>query len=321
MNVYRKTREIIALTKQSNQLIIRNENLKKDLHDQSKNYEGKIQQLQTTMDSLISNQRSEIASLTASIEDIRKTWLENEEIHQINRENTAIAYAKRVDAELFDIQRTRKEFKEYRFEIDFHSSAKLERTLNFSGSDKASRHGYHFFYAHLLAKQREIGTLLEIGVGSLDVKIESHMESKFQPGGSLKTWRSLLPEWNIIGIDIDPLLKAPHSGNYIVLQADQRSESQLRQALQKGKIDSLELVIDDGLHTPYAGYVALKTIWPLMSPGGVYIIEDIPNEHLPAWGYLVETLNFGEHVKIVRPVPSFNASFDSNILFFVKPNT
>ena len=51
----------------------------------------------------------------------------------------------------------------------------------------------------------------------------------------------------------------------------------------------MALIIDDGSHKPRDQAATLKNLWPLLAPGGVYVIEDvvpvdvIGEDHLPEW--------------------------------------
>jgi len=124
-------------------------------------------------------------------------------------------------------------------------------------TDKGTVHTYLEFYEAAMAEYRhQPVTLLEIGIGR---------------GGSLSLWRDYLhPASRIIGVDIAPA--RPLGGNVEILQADAT-----RDGWTKG-IGPLDIVIDDGSHRAADQIATCRLLWPLLRPGGLYIVEDIQND-------------------------------------------
>lgn len=93
-------------------------------------------------------------------------------------------------------------------------------------------------------------------------------------GGSLDMWRSYFGDrCSIVGVDIDPACKAlERRGISIVVgdQADRAFWARFRE-----QVPAVDVLIDDGGHTPEQQQVTLEEMLPHVRPGGVYICEDI----------------------------------------------
>jgi hypothetical protein len=120
-------------------------------------------------------------------------------------------------------------------------------------------------YERLLGKYR--GTpvrMLEIGVAK---------------GGSLEMWRSYFgPQATIFGIDIKPScaeVADPPNQVRIGSQADPQFLASV--VAEMGPPD---IILDDGSHVASHQRASLRALWPELSPGGLYIIEDL---HTSYW--------------------------------------
>jgi len=102
-------------------------------------------------------------------------------------------------------------------------------------------------------------------------------------GGSLQLWRDYFgPRARIIGVDVNPRCKSlEEPGIEIVIgdQSDARFLSQLRERL--GRID---LLLDDGGHTMQQQIVTFSTLFPHVSPNGVYLCEDVHTSYWKQFG-------------------------------------
>lgn len=127
-------------------------------------------------------------------------------------------------------------------------------------TDKASRwHDFLRFYERRLLPYRDKAfTLLEIGV---------------YRGASVKTWGEYFPQAQIVGLDINPDCKAYEAGNIQVRIGDaSRSEFLFDVVREFGRP---ALIIDDGSHRWDHQITTLQILYPLLLPGGTYILEDI----------------------------------------------
>jgi predicted O-methyltransferase YrrM len=104
-------------------------------------------------------------------------------------------------------------------------------------------------------------------------------------GGSLRMWRDYLPNATLHGIDIDPRTLAyqdevPNSQVRLVDQASPRALDDFVAELG-GHYD---LVLDDGGHTMEQQIVSFEVLWPHVTPGGIYVIEDLGTSYFVEYG-------------------------------------
>ena len=124
------------------------------------------------------------------------------------------------------------------------------------GTDKVD-HNYLKVYDELFSPIRDKAiTLLEIGI---------------YKGASIKMWREYFPNGYIIGID-----KAENSYDFVdektfIIKADVCNYNFL--------LGQYDIIIDDGSHIPEEQIAAYQKLFPLVKPGGYYIIEDIYTQH------------------------------------------
>ena len=99
------------------------------------------------------------------------------------------------------------------------------------------------------------------------------LEIGVSKGGSLALWRKALGDRAIIfGIDIDPKC-AEFDGKF----AQVRIGSQASASFLKTVVDEMggvDLVLDDGSHVASHQRSSFEVLFPLLSDGGLYIIED-----------------------------------------------
>lgn len=111
-------------------------------------------------------------------------------------------------------------------------------------------------------------TMLEIGV--------SH-------GGSLQMWRHHLGRRaTIVGIDIEPRVAQLAEPGIDVLVGDQSDPEFLASLVERyGQFD---IVLDDGGHFPEHQIASVTHLWPHLSEGGLYIVEDLHTSYWPGYG-------------------------------------
>jgi hypothetical protein len=102
-------------------------------------------------------------------------------------------------------------------------------------------------------------------------------------GGSLGLWREYFGSDAVIyGVDIDP-----NSSLYNGTHAQVRIGSQTDCAFMNSVIDEMsgvDVVIDDGSHNSRDVIETLRCLWPRLTFGGLYFIEDLHTSYWPAWG-------------------------------------
>lgn len=108
------------------------------------------------------------------------------------------------------------------------TSLQIEQALRATGSDKASSHGYHRYYAEVFKDTPE--SILEVGI---------------QTGKSLAAWRLLFPKCNITGVDITDKRFIPDMIEYAKAEIIISDSTKKEIKDQTGKYD---VIIDDGSH-------------------------------------------------------------------------
>jgi hypothetical protein len=161
-----------------------------------------------------------------------------------------------------------------------HAAAELKKYLDGHGSDKASNH-YHWVYGEILSDRFAIKNLLEVGLGTNNTSMPSHMGSAGRPGASLRAFRDYLPGATIYGADVDReiLFREERIETHFVDQTDPGSFAGLNGFLP----DGLDLIIDDGLHAPDANIETLAFGLRKVNVGGWIVIEDIPHASIALW--------------------------------------
>jgi hypothetical protein len=138
---------------------------------------------------------------------------------------------------------------------------------------------YHRHFAKFIGQKVNI---LEIGIYS---------------GGSLGMWRSYFgPKSHIFGVDIEEACKCYENEYTSVFIGDQGARdfwSEFRK-----NASPIDILIDDGGHHPEQQRITMEEMLPYLSPGGVYVCEDIHGKWNDFAAYVtsfVDELNhFGE---------------------------
>jgi hypothetical protein len=150
-------------------------------------------------------------------------------------------------------------------------AADLDALARLHGTDKSSYlHGYTRLYeTHFASWRPTVRRLLEIGVGG----INSQRGYETTEGGqSLRMWRDYFPNAEIVGIDIHA--KAVSGPRLRFEQGDQSDPVFLRALIEKYR--PFDIVIDDGSHIGSHITASFVTLWSAVTPGGMYVIEDLP---------------------------------------------
>jgi SAM-dependent methyltransferase len=179
------------------------------------------------------------------------------------------------------------------------SSKELGELFKVNGSDK-TRHEYHWIYGSLLANRRKVQRILEIGLGTNNVDVMSHMEKTGRPGASLLAFRDFCPSAHIFGADVDGrvLFQDERITTFEVDQTNEESLDALAGFLPK----DFDLIVDDGLHSPDANVLTLAFGLRLIRPGGWVVIEDIKPSATNLWQVIAALLpdEFEPHLVVTR---------------------
>lgn len=128
-------------------------------------------------------------------------------------------------------------------------------------------HHYFEIYDRHFSKYKGTNpVILEIGVAK---------------GGSLEMWNHYFKgECTIYGIDIDPQCKNYESefSNVKIFIGDQSDTNFLNQI--KSQVPKVDILIDDGSHINSHIIKSFEELYPTVTPGGTYLIEDL---HTSYW--------------------------------------
>jgi hypothetical protein len=153
--------------------------------------------------------------------------------------------------------------------------------LDEQGSDKAGWHLYHYAYGRMLRDRAAIRAVCEIGLGTNNTDIVSNMGPQGRPGASLRAFRDFLPNAMIYGGDVDHRVLFQEN-RIVTTWVDQTVEESVK-AFFGWLPDDMDLIIDDGLHSPYANLLTTRYALPKVKEGGWFVVEDVQSNSLPAW--------------------------------------
>lgn len=183
--------------------------------------------------------------------------------------------------------------------VEGSSADKLKPLFDFYGSDKARAHNYHHVYGHILRNPEAATALLEIGLGTNNVDVVSHMGQAGRPGASLRAFRDFLPNAQIYGADIDKriLFEEERIKTFFVDQTDPSSFAALGTSVADRLFD---LIIDDGLHSPSANITTMLFALNRLKLGGWFVVEDIALRSVPVWEVVRALLPEGYKAHLFR---------------------
>ncbi len=108
------------------------------------------------------------------------------------------------------------------------------------------------------------------------------LEIGVDKGGSLMLWRRYFGEAaRIFGIDINPSC-AQFDGQAAQVRIGSQNDPAFLHAVVE-EMGGVDLVLDDGSHVMGHSRNALRVLFPLLSEGGVYMIEDLHTAYWPRY--------------------------------------
>jgi hypothetical protein len=125
-------------------------------------------------------------------------------------------------------------------------------------------------------------SLFEMGIGTLDFKIQSNMGLKGNPGASLLAWRDYFVNAIIYAADIDKSILF-NDQNISTFYCDQTSSTSIKDLIINIDFKTFDIVIDDGLHTFDANKIFFENFKSQLNLCGFYIIEDVLNSEIYKW--------------------------------------
>ena len=181
---------------------------------------------------------------------------------------------------------------------DRAAAASHKVLLDRHGSDKATGHAYHHLYGVILKDRAAIDGIFEIGLGTNNTDVVSNMGRAGRPGASLRAFRDFCPNARIYGADVDAriLFTEDRIRTFRVDQTNPATFDALQHEIPAG----LDLVIDDGLHSPNANAASLRFGLSSVKTGGWVVIEDINKTAVPFWEVVAALLppHFRSHLLV-----------------------
>jgi hypothetical protein len=165
-------------------------------------------------------------------------------------------------------------------DIDFSLASNLCKIMGNYGSDKGSdnilnsRHNYTLIYNTLFKDlfNKNI-TIFELGIGTTNSNIISHMDIDGKPGASLRAWAKIFPSANIYGADIDTTVLFTED-RIKTYYCDERDKNSIK-SLWSNINTTFDIIIDDGIHEFKDNILFFENSIHKLNSGGYYIIEDI----------------------------------------------
>lgn len=109
------------------------------------------------------------------------------------------------------------------------------------------------------------------------------LEIGVSEGGSLQMWRSYLgPDAVIFGIDINPRCARLDGEAGRVRIGSQDDRDFLADVV--AEMGGVDVVLDDGSHVMKHIRASLQALFPRLTEGGIYMIEDLHTSYWPKWG-------------------------------------
>lgn len=121
------------------------------------------------------------------------------------------------------------------------------------------KHYFEAYDRHFSKFRNKPVNVLEIGIYS---------------GGSLEMWKSYFGTGcTVFGVDIEESCRAYEAQGVRVFIGDQADRNFWKQFKQDAP--KIDIVIDDGGHSPLQQLTSFEELFPHLSPGGIYLCEDI----------------------------------------------
>lgn len=153
----------------------------------------------------------------------------------------------------------------------------LTALANRFGSDKGNRLGEHHRYTYLYDlvfypyKTAPIN-FLEIGLAVGGPELGGDPD-RVATSPSVRMWLNYFTKAEIFGFDISDFSHMRHP-RFTFLRGDCGSEADLV-GLSSLASNGYNIIIDDASHASYHQQLTLKLMFPVLRPGGLYIIEDL----------------------------------------------
>ena len=192
--------------------------------------------------------------------------------------------------------------------------------MNKYGSDKGNgHHNYTLVYTHLFDNiKNNRMNIFELGLGTNNININSHMGINGKPGASLYGWREYFKNSTIYGADIDRdiLFNSERINTFFCDQTDKES---IKNLWDECNI-MFDIIIEDGLHTFDGHYTFLTNSIHKVKKGGYYISEDLMPQSVDMFQNILPLLkkNFNLESITILKIPNKGKNETDNTLLIIK---
>lgn len=141
-------------------------------------------------------------------------------------------------------------------------------------------------------KNRQLVEQFDRFWSAIDFRPRHMLEIGIWDGGSTAFWYEHLRPERLVAIDQLDREDSPYFRRYLAAhglegrvltrwRTDQADRAALREIVERDLGGELDLVIDDGSHLDVPTRASFEALFPLLPPGGLYVIEDWAWEHWP----------------------------------------
>ncbi|MEM6487158.1 MAG: hypothetical protein AAF677_02625 [Pseudomonadota bacterium] len=154
----------------------------------------------------------------------------------------------------------------------------FSEAANRHGTDKGTlagaAHGYSVVYDLLFApyQSRRALDVLEIGLAIGGPELGGDVDRCVAGAPSLGMWFDCLDDPKIVGFDISDF-KQFENDRFTFIRGDSGRTDDLKRVHELGR--QFDIILDDGSHASFHQQVAMGSLFHLLKPGGLYVIEDL----------------------------------------------
>jgi len=154
----------------------------------------------------------------------------------------------------------------------------LTRLANLVGTDKGTTtgaaHGYSLVYETVFGPLRHQPRvdLLELGLAIGGPELGGDADRPVSGSPSVDMWLGYFDAAHVVGFDISDFSEIRHERFHFV-RGDGGKVADLEQIAALGR--RFDVIIDDASHASFHQQLGLATLFKLLKPGGLYIVEDL----------------------------------------------
>lgn len=207
--------------------------------------------------------------------------------------------------------------------IDFSMPSKLCKLMGEYGSDKGSediinsRHNYTLIYNELFKDLYDKNiNIFELGIGTTNPNITSHMNIDGKPGASLRAWSDIFLNATIYAADIDKTILFTED-RIKTYYCDERDLNSIKSMWENIDV-KFDIIIDDGIHEFNDNIRFFEHSIHKLNPNGYYIIEDIHHYDLLNFRNKIKELETKYHNFQFQLLCVPNKNYNDNTLLIIK---